>query len=212
MSVVCVIPARGGSKGLPRKNVMLVNNQPLISYTIKQALESIVDHVYVSTEDAEIASISKQYGASIIERPMDIAQDDTTTEAVLSHAIHTIEQNDTVDVFVFLSCTQPHRQISWINTCVERVKYDGYDSAFVGYKTHKNYWKDGKKLWWEQYSNRQTRVPVIQENTGTACASKPSIIRRGERIAGKMYIHEVDEYNLDIHDELDIRIAELILK
>lgn len=212
MSVVCVIPARGGSKGLFRKNVTPVNNKPLISYTIDQALESIIDHVYVSTEDAEIADISRQCGAKIIDRPIDIAQDDTTTEAVLAHAIHTIEQNDTVDVFVFLSCTQPHRHVSWINTCVERVKYDGYDSAFVGYKTHKNYWKDGKKLWWERYSNRQTRVPVIQENTGSACASKPSIIRRGERIAGKMYIHEVEEYNLDIHDELDIQIAELILR
>jgi len=211
MNTVCVIPARGGSKGLPRKNILKVKNKPLICYTIKQALESIVDHVYVSTEDKQIAEVSKLAGANIIDRPVDISQDDTTTEVVLSHALHTIEQTMDVDVFVFLSCTQPYRDVSWINTCVERVKYDGYDSAFVGYMTHKNYWVNGKKLWWKQYTNRQQRTPVIQENTGAACATKPSIIRRGERIAGKTYIHEVDRLNLDIHEQQDLMIAELIL-
>lgn len=212
MKTVCVIPARGGSKELPRKNILNVNGKPLITYTIAQALESIVDEVYVSTDDFEIASISESAGAKVIERPSDLAQDDTTTESVLAHAIHTIEKNQPVDVFVYLSCTQPNREISWINTCVERVKYEGYDSAFTGHLTHKNYWVDKRKLWWFEYTNRQTRKPVIQENTGVVCASKAEIIRGGERIGSHVYIHEVDAFNLDIHNERDLEIAHIFLK
>ena len=216
MSVICIIPARGGSKGLPRKNVLPVNGKPLISYTIIQALESCIDSVYVTTDDEEIANVSSGYGANIITRPKELAEDTTTTEQTLTHALQQIEVTRQVDIVVYLSCTQPYRDVNWINTCVDKVRYGDYDSACVGYKTTKNYWRPTKdnhyKVWWWKYSSRQEREYILQENTGAACAVKSNIIRRGERIGDSTYILETDRYNVDIHEATDLQIAEIFLK
>src|SRR4030043_381549 len=87
--VVCVIPARGGSKGVPRKNIKNLAGKPLIAYTIEQALQSqYIDRTIVSTEDKEIADIAKQYGAEVpFMRPKDLAGDLVATVDVLLHAI-----------------------------------------------------------------------------------------------------------------------------
>lgn len=216
MKTICIIPARGGSKGLPKKNVQPVNGKPLIAHTILHAKESCVDEVYVSTDDNTIAQVSEQYGARVIQRPGDLSTDTSTTEQALTHALNVVEQTQPVDVVVFLSCTQPYRDISWINTCVEKVKYDGYESACVGYMTTKNYWRkisnDYSKLWWREYTNRQQRECIYQENTGAACATKASLIRDGKRIGNNVYIVEVDKHNIDIHEQIDINIAELFIR
>ena len=85
-----VIPARGGSKGVLRKNVKPLQGKPLIVWTIEQALATPGLVPYVSTEDAEIAEISRGAGARIIERPEELAQDDTASEPVIEHAVDVI--------------------------------------------------------------------------------------------------------------------------
>ena len=215
MKTVCIIPARGGSKGIINKNITPINNKPLISYTISHALESRVDKVYVTTDSDKIASVATECGAEVIFRPSELAEDTTTTEQTLTHALHKIEQSGRVDIVVYLSCTQPYRYVSWINTCVEKVQYDGFDSACVGYKTTKNYWSVSKgkhhKLWWNKYTNRQVRDYILQENTGAACATRSEIIRSGDRIGESVYIVETEKYNLDIHEQLDVDVAEILL-
>lgn len=215
MKTVCIIPARGGSKGITNKNITLINNKPLISYTITHALESCVDDVYVTTDSDKIANVATEFGAKVIFRPSELAEDTTTTEQTLTHALYKIEQTGSVDLVVYLSCTQPYRYVSWINTCVEKVQYDGFDSACVGYKTTKNYWNTFEekhhKLWWNKYTNRQGRDYILQENTGAACATRSDIIRRGDRIGENVYIVETDRYNLDIHEQFDVDVAELLL-
>lgn len=209
---VCIIPARGGSKGIPNKNLVNINNRSLLSYTINQAILSDVDDVVVTSDDSKILSEARRLRSKIVRRPSYLSTDTATTESALTHALNTIDPTgDIYDVVVFMSCTQPYRKISWINTCLSKVREGDIDSAFVGYNTHKNYWIGLKKLWWKEYTNRQERKPVIQENTGAACASKAEIIRRGKRIGEKVHIHQVDEFNLDIHTELDIMVAEAIM-
>ncbi len=86
--ILAVIPARGGSKGIPRKNIRLLAGKPLIAYSIQTALKSkYVDDVVVSTEDEEIAEISKNYGLEIVKRPMDLAKDDVPLDPVIFHAL-----------------------------------------------------------------------------------------------------------------------------
>jgi CMP-N,N'-diacetyllegionaminic acid synthase len=80
MRIVGLVPARGGSKGIPRKNLKLVGGNSLLSIKIEQAKLSQCNEIWVSTEDPEIASIAKQDGANIIERPMALAEDDTSTD------------------------------------------------------------------------------------------------------------------------------------
>ena len=107
---ICIIPARGGSKGIPKKNIRLIAGKPLIYYTIKSALESkIFSHVIVSTEDKKIASIAKKYGAEVpFMRPKNLATDKTATAPVLLHAIKKLNSLDIYfEIFVYRDCTCP---------------------------------------------------------------------------------------------------------
>ncbi|MGK7957339.1 MAG: acylneuraminate cytidylyltransferase family protein, partial [Crocosphaera sp.] len=111
MTNIAIIPARGGSKGVPRKNVRLLAGKPLIAHSIEDAQESsFVDQVYVSTDNPEIATISVEYGAKIIERPAELANDTASSESALIHGLQALEkQNINPDLLVFLQCTSPIR-------------------------------------------------------------------------------------------------------
>ena len=92
MKIVALIPARGGSKGLPRKNMRLLGGNPLISYTITAALKCPeVNSVIVSTEDSEIKETALQWGAKVIDRPSELAEDDTGSELVVIHALNELK-------------------------------------------------------------------------------------------------------------------------
>lgn len=123
---VAVIPARGGSERIPRKNIRLLNGQPLISYAIGAAQQaSTVDEVYVSTEDAEIAAVSESYGAQVIRRPQQFATNTASSESVL---LHFADQVD-FDTLVFLQCTCPLTRAQDIDDAVQLLSSDQYDSV-----------------------------------------------------------------------------------
>ena len=109
MKPICIIPARGGSKGVPKKNIRKIAGKPLIYYTIKSSLKSkIFSHVYVSTEDKEIARIAKKYGAEVpFLRPKKLASDTTPMDEVLVHFIEKIKDEIDFDAFVWRDCTVP---------------------------------------------------------------------------------------------------------
>lgn len=119
--VLGIVTARGGSKGLPRKNVKEFNGRPLIAWTILQALESsIVDHVIVSTDDEEIASVSKEYGADVpFLRPNYLSNDTATSIDVIIHAIDFLKGNGKLfDIVVLLEPTSPLREASDIDSAL----------------------------------------------------------------------------------------------
>ena len=216
MSVVCIIPARGGSKGLAHKNIIEIDGRPLLAHTILHAKSAEIDHIYVSTDSDKISVVAEEYGAEVIDRPAELALDLTTTEDTLAHALCYIESRVKPTAVVYMSCCQPYREVEWIRICIDKVVNQGYDSAFIGYETHKNYWMKSDtgydKIYWEKYTSRQTRRPVIQENTGTVCVTLPEFIYNKSRIGTNVYIHTVDKFNLDIHDTIDAEIANLLLK
>ena len=95
---MAVIPARGGSKGLPRKNVLSIAGRPLLTHTVAHALcASTVDRIYVSTDDSEISEIAVKAGALVIDRPVELSDDEATTEQVLEHALHIMLEEYDVD-------------------------------------------------------------------------------------------------------------------
>ncbi len=111
-SCLAIIPARGGSKGIPRKNIVKLNGFPLISYVISAALTSkSVSKVVVSSEDEEILRISINYGAKVIKRPQKLARDDSTTDTVINHCLDTlkIEEDFVPESIVLLQPTSPLR-------------------------------------------------------------------------------------------------------
>jgi CMP-N-acetylneuraminic acid synthetase len=123
-SVVAFITARGGSKGLPRKNLLPLAGKPLIAYTIIAAQQTkVFDEVYVTTDDAEIAAVSRQYGAQIIDRPSELAADAARSEDVITHALSTLDATgQTYDYFVLLQPTSPLRTAQHITECWEQYR------------------------------------------------------------------------------------------
>ncbi|NQU99342.1 MAG: acylneuraminate cytidylyltransferase family protein [Parcubacteria group bacterium] len=121
--IISIIPARGGSKRLPRKNILSLAGKPLIAYSIEQSLKSeYIDKTIVSTEDKEIAEISKKYGAEVIERPKELATDEATTLVVLQHVLSVLkEQNYNPDILVLLQPTSPLRKTSQIDESIKKL-------------------------------------------------------------------------------------------
>ncbi|MHC4597619.1 MAG: acylneuraminate cytidylyltransferase family protein, partial [Planctomycetota bacterium] len=109
---LAVIPARGGSKGIPQKNLATLAGKPLVAHTIEQALACPrIGRVVVSTDDEEIAKTSQRWGAEVVRRPADISGDETTSEAVLLHVLDTLaEVGEEPAAVVLLQATSPLRR------------------------------------------------------------------------------------------------------
>jgi len=118
--VLAIIPARGGSKGLPRKNILNLNGKPLIAWTIESSLKSkYIAKTIVSSDDDEILEISKKYGAGILKRPKELATDTASSEVVVKHAIESINEN--FDYIILLQPTSPLRDVENINNAFENL-------------------------------------------------------------------------------------------
>ena len=113
---VALITARGGSKGLPKKNILSMAGKPLIAWTIEAALSAkCIDKVYVTTDNVEIAEVSRQFGANVIPRPDELAQDETGSEPVIAHAIEYLQAvNIEVTQVFLLQPTSPLRNAKHI--------------------------------------------------------------------------------------------------
>jgi len=219
--VICIIPARGGSKGLLRKNVKLINNEPLIARPIRHAIESgVIGTVLVTTDDQEIAQIAKNAGAVVpFIRPSNLAEDLTTTEDTLRHALITYEEmiDKKFELAIFLTATDIFRNPEWIKEGVEKMKNNPkLESVFSGHATHKNFWEQQEDGSWERirdwmadYSSRQVRRHIIREDTGLMCVSRAWLWREGRRIGDTVdVIQNHDDFTgIDIHHEEDLKLA-----
>ena len=222
-NVVAIIPARGGSKGITQKNIRVLAGKPLIAYTIEAAKQcTLVDRVMVSTDDEEIRKVSLQHGAEVpFLRPLELAQDDTPTEPVLRHCVEWLEKNESyrVDIVLFLQLTDVFRKKYMIQEVLKKLLSDNrLDSVFIVTKTHKNFWRkiDGDLIRLAAdipYGARQQREPIYREDTGLACATKAQFIKQGKRIGNKVeiVINDDDMPFVDIHDELDLWLAEKLI-
>lgn len=134
MNIVAIIPARGGSKGIPRKNLVEIMGRPLIAHSIIHALESkLINRVIVSTEDEEIAKVSKQYGAEIpTMRPNELAEDHVLDLPVYEHMLRYLKdsENYIADIVVHLRPTAPYRKAEWIDESIQ-ILIDNKDADSV---------------------------------------------------------------------------------
>ena len=138
---ICIIAARGGSKGVPRKNLKIIAGRPLIAHTIRKALKSkIFSHVIVSTEDKSIASIAKRNGADVpFLRPKYLATDNATTIDVILYTIKKLESmNYKFDVIVNLDVTVPFLRIKDVIGAIDLLNRKKCDGVFGVYKQHLN--------------------------------------------------------------------------
>jgi N-acylneuraminate cytidylyltransferase len=138
MKTVVIIPARGGSKRLPEKNIMDFGGIPLLAHSIKYALanSTIVDDIYVSTDDVTIKEIAIKYGAKVIDRPADLAGDFEPTVTALKYSLETINDN-TIENVILLQPTNPLRPVNLLQDCFEVFIKENYRSLFTVTQSHK---------------------------------------------------------------------------
>ena len=223
--VIAIIPARGGSKGLPGKNVRPIGGKPLIAHSVHHALESgVCDRVLVTTDDEAIRSAAEAAGAwTPFMRDPGLAEDLTPTEPVLKDALERAEAIDgPFGIVVFLQPTDIFRKPEWIARAVGILKArPEIDCAFAANKTHKNFWHQAEDGTWKRvfdwmavYGPRQTRTPLFREDTGIASALRADLIRQGRRTGDRAEIIEINDTAscIDIHDAFDFYLAEKALE
>jgi len=200
--ILGVIPARGGSKGIPRKNVKQINGKPLIAWTIEAAKESkMIDRYVVSTEDEEIAQIVRGNSAEVLSRPSALATDEAATISVIQHAIEQIP----CDVVVLLQVTSPIRRPGLIDECVREFKDNEYDSLATGCTC--KYIEYGKN------NLRRQDIEGFFYDDGNIYVIKAGLIERGECFGKKVGRKVISRWeNIDIDDEFDFWLAEQTLR
>ena len=219
--ILAIIPARGGSKGIPNKNIKLFNGKPLIQWTIESALKSkSIDQVVVSTDSSKILNLSDKLGADTILRPKNISGDKSTTESAVKHCIKKFKNN--YETIILLSPTSPLRKNKDIDNAIRFFKLKKIDSCFSGSKLTDfliwNYDKTLKKFKSINYDyknrgSRQNRKPGYVENGSIYIFKKNMIINNNNRIGNKMDIFIMNFWqSFEIDEKEDWKLLETIHK
>lgn len=183
--MIALILARGGSKGLPKKNIKLLNGKPLIAYTIEAALQSkYITRVIISTDCPEIAEVAVEYGAELpFMRPDSLASDETTSKDVILYTLDRLAQEEKLDTsnFVLLQPTSPLRTSGDIDAAIDMYKNKKADSVI-------SYCQESHPVRWHKYIDAEGRVEALFDDVGTR--------RQEERVTyfpnGAIYVQNVD--------------------
>lgn len=200
--ILAVIPARGGSKGVPRKNVKMIAGKPLIVWSIEAARRStLVDRIVVSTEDSEIKEISIHAGAEVVDRPSRLADDNATTVSVIQHVLTVID----ADTLVILQPTSPYRSPGLVDRCIQRFIDTGADTLATGYTC--------KIVEYGTHANlRRQDIRGFFYDDGNVYVHKSEVLRQGRWSGDKIepYFTEKPE-TYEIDDHFDFWLLEQVL-
>jgi len=219
LNILVIIPARGGSKGIPRKNLRTLAGKPLIYYGIKTSLNSkYVPDVYVSSDDDEILSISKQIGAKTIKRNPKLAKDVTTLDPVIYDAYNqAVEiENKKYDLIITLQPTSPLLKSSSLDKAIEiLVNNDEIETVIAATDDTHLTWKKENDQFLPNYKervNRQYLTPIYKE-TGGFLITRSNVISGKNRIGKNVELHLLnDGENIDIDTYEDWNLCEYYLK
>lgn len=218
MRVLAIIPARGGSKGIPKKNIRLMNGKPLISYAIKNALGSkYITDVYVTTDSEEIAEVAKRYGASIVMRDAELSADAVTLDPVIYDALQRIEGMEAVK-FDYVITMQPTSPLLSINTLDDGIKFSfegQWDTVISSVNRPHLAWGKHDGIVYPLYAERKNRqeLPPQFFETGAFLISKRSVVNEHTRIGEKVSVYEMPEQeSIDIDSKDDWVLAESIMR
>ena len=219
MKIIAVVPARGGSKAIPKKNIRMLAGKPLICYTLEEARKSkYLDRIVVSTDDYEIAGICRKLGAEVIERPPELATDTSPTEDALIHVLETLKRNEgyEADAVVTLEPTSPLRTHELIDICIETLLSNDCDSVMSVTETRECFGSivDGKfeYLIKDQRRRRQDREPMYKESSTVYVTKTDTLLKRKSVIGERLYaVVARDDEAIDINTPLDFVIAEAVM-
>jgi CMP-N-acetylneuraminic acid synthetase len=205
MKIKSLILARGGSKGIPNKNIISIKGKPLLSYVIKTALQSLANDVWVSTDCKKIASVAKEYGSKVIDRPKEISKDKSKSEEALLHFANNVD----FDILVFIQPTSPLLLPEDINKGLSMML--DYDSIFSAYKEHwiPRWNINGCPYNWNIYNRpmRQDMPEQHVENGAFYITTKKALLESQCRYSGKIGIVEMPmlrSFQIDTPEDLEL--------
>lgn len=218
---IAIIPARAGSKGIVDKNIMEFCGLPLITWSIRQALESqCVDEVYVSTDGERIGEVAQKAGANVIWRPNELATDTASSEEALIHAVNEIKERRKVSTVIFLQATSPIRTKTDIDNAYQTFIENEFDSLFSmsvldDYCIWRKKQNDYESITYDfkNRGRRQERESLYLEN-GSIYIFKTHVLQQYKnRLGGKMGMYEMPfEHSYEIDSLKDIGICEYFMK
>lgn len=221
MSCVAIIPARGGSKGIPLKNLRKLGGVRLIERSIRAAIGcEHISCVYVSTDCRQIAHAAKGAGAVVIMRPPDLSGDSASSEAALMHALESIGSEGELPSHVaFLQCTSPFTTSSEISATLAPLLSGEADSTFLAKRSHKFLWREGKDgafqginhIHTEQRVRRQDLDPEFFETGAVYGLTVERFMREGNRFSGRVKAVEGTSDAVDIDEISDFFFAQSCL-
>lgn len=226
MKVAAFIFARGGSKGLPKKNVLKFGNKPLIAWSIEQAIAvKEIEQVIVSTDSIEIADVARQYGADVpFMRPGDLATDDSPEWLSWQHALNYLleSRGELPEIMVSLPATAPLRHSSDISNCISEYKKGNADAVITITDAHRSPYFNMVKIDDgavslvnppQTYFIRRQDVPIVYDMTTVCYVLNPKFVMTHNSIfEGKIKaVHVPPERAIDIDTSIDFHIAESLL-
>lgn len=220
---VAIIPARGGSKGIPRKNLLELCGRPLLVWSIRQALAAKkIESVWVTTDDDEILAVAAAAGAGVIRRPNDISGDTASSESAWRHALDDIEaRTGPVDWLVGMQATSPLREASDLDSGIAMCQDDGYDSLLSVTEIEDFFtWKQcedgsGESVNYD-YRDRKRRQLIEKRylENGSYYVFRPTTLRdMNNRLDGRIGMFVMDRHKMfQIDNPVDVRLCEAIMR
>jgi YrbI family 3-deoxy-D-manno-octulosonate 8-phosphate phosphatase len=222
LNVLAIIPARGGSKRVPNKNLNLVAGEPLLVHSLRQARQSNhVSEVCVTTDDEQIAAVAIAHGAAVVRRPKALATDTSSSEAAILHALddRLARGLSDPDIVVFLQCTAPVRQPDDIDRALEQYVADDADTMFSAHRAGQYIWarQEGRMVSitydYQARQRSQDFEPQYREN-GSMFLFRPDFFRaHNNRLGGKIAVFEMDYWSsFDIDTPQQAELVDWILR
>jgi len=221
---IVIIPARGGSKEIPGKNIKPLGGKPLLGYSIEAAKSSQkIDRVIVSTDSKEIAVVSQKHGAEIIMRPQALAADISPSEDALIHVVESLESNEKVqvDLIVCLQATSPLRPPELLDQCIDKLKEKDGDSLLTVCSEPLFYWRESNGLGESihNYRNRPMRQLtsksdiIYKENGSLYIMKRDILIKQRNRLGGKIILFPMEvEDSFEIDSKFDFWLIEKVME
>ncbi len=217
-NIIAIIPARGGSKGIPKKNIINFLKKPLITHSIEYAKSSnLINDIYISTDDNHIAKIGSENGAKIIKRPDFLSNDTASTESAILHLLNEI--NNKPDVIVLLQPTSPLRPKGSLDKALEYFFLEKHDSLLSISPTHRFFWniRDKKAIPKYDFKNRPRRQDMDTsdinyiENGSLYIFTYENLLKNNNRLGGRIgYVIFDEKYSYEIDSMTDLKFLETL--
>ncbi|PSP48874.1 acylneuraminate cytidylyltransferase family protein [Halobacteriales archaeon QH_3_68_24] len=220
MSVLGLVPCRGGSKGIPRKNVREVAGEPLLAHTVRASCDAErVDRTVVSTDDAEIKEAALEAGADVpFDRPAELATDEALIEPVIEHAVEWLREHEgeTYDTIALLQATAPLRTAEHVDEAVATYEAEDADSLVAVSEGDSYRWRetpDGAEIVnYDSRKRRQEKEPEYVESGALYLVDTDLFLETGDLQAGKTALSVLDRVSaLDIDEPFELWMADEIL-